>query len=62
TVRKLLALPPASARASKVLTAKAFDAEFDAFRREMQERLAECLASEAHHAAMALIRGRTTGR
>jgi enoyl-CoA hydratase/carnithine racemase len=61
TVRKLLALPPTSARASKVLTAKAFDAEFDAFRREMEAQLAACMASEAHHDAMASIRGRTKG-
>ncbi len=56
TVDKLLALPPASARASKALAGRAFDTEFDAFRREMERRLAECLASDEHRRAMEAIR------
>jgi enoyl-CoA hydratase/carnithine racemase len=58
TVEKLLALPPASARASKALAGRAFDTEFDAFRREMERRLAECLASDEHRRAMDAIRSR----
>ncbi|MGH7356040.1 MAG: enoyl-CoA hydratase/isomerase family protein [Candidatus Rokuibacteriota bacterium] len=58
TAQKLLALPPASARASKALTGRAFDMGFDAFRREMQGRLAECLLSEEHRRAMAAVRSR----
>jgi enoyl-CoA hydratase/carnithine racemase len=58
TVRKLLALPPASVRASKALTARAFDLEFDAFRREMEARFKVCLASEEHRRAMDAIRAR----
>jgi len=58
TVEKLLALPPASVRASKALAGRAFDMEFDAFRREMERRLAECLASDEHRRAMDAIRSR----
>jgi enoyl-CoA hydratase/carnithine racemase len=58
TVQKFLALPPASARAAKLLTARAFDLEFDAFRREMQEHFKICLDSDEHRRAMELIRAR----
>ena len=58
TVQKFLALPPASVRASKVLTARAFDLQFDAFRREMQAHFKLCLDSEEHRAAMKVIRER----
>ena len=58
TVQKLLALPPASVRASKRLTARAFDLSFDDFRREMQAEFKICLDSEEHRAAMEAIRSR----
>jgi enoyl-CoA hydratase/carnithine racemase len=58
TVQKLLALPPASVRASKRLTARAFDLSFDDFRREMQAEFKICLDSEEHRAAMEAIRQR----
>jgi enoyl-CoA hydratase/carnithine racemase len=58
TVERFLALPPASARASKALTSRAFDLDFDTFRREMQERFATCLGSEEHRRAMAAVRSR----
>ncbi|HZF07003.1 MAG TPA: enoyl-CoA hydratase/isomerase family protein [Patescibacteria group bacterium] len=61
TVQKFLALPPASVRASKVLTARAFDLEFDAFRREMEAHFKVCLASDEHRAAMQVIRERRRG-
>ena len=57
-VQRLLALPPASARASKLLSARAFDLEFDAFRREMQEQFKTCLDSDEHRRAMEAIRAR----
>ena len=58
TVQKLLALPPASVRASKRLTARAFDLAFDDFRREMQAEFTICLDSDEHRAAMESIRAR----
>jgi enoyl-CoA hydratase/carnithine racemase len=58
TTQKFLALPPASARASKLLTARAFDLQFDAFRREMQAHFKVCLNSEEHRAAMQAVRER----
>lgn len=59
TVDKFLALPPASVRASKVLTARAFDMDFDAFRAEMEQHFERCLASDEHRRAMDAIRGRS---
>jgi enoyl-CoA hydratase/carnithine racemase len=58
TVQKLLALPAASVRASKRLTARAFDMEFDLFRREMEAEFKECLGSDEHRRAMEDIRAR----
>ena len=58
TVQKFLALPEASARAGKQLTARAFDLDFDAFRHEMQEHFKICLDSDEHRRAMELIRAR----
>jgi len=58
TVQRFLALPPASVRASKRLTARAFDVSFDAFRREMQEQFKICLDSDEHRRAMDVIRTR----
>jgi enoyl-CoA hydratase/carnithine racemase len=58
TVERFLALPPASARASKALTARAFDLDFDTFRRRMQEQFKICLDSDEHRRAMEAIRSR----
>ena len=58
TVERFLALPPTSVRASKHLTARAFDVDLDAFRTQMQAHFEVCLASEEHRAAMAAIRDR----
>ena len=58
TVQKLLALPAASVRASKRLTARAFDLAFDEFRREMQAEFKVCLDSDEHTRAMDMIRTR----
>ncbi len=53
-----LALPFASARASKALTARAFNLDFDTFRGRMQEQFKLCLDSDEHRRAMAAIRRR----
>jgi len=58
TVATLLALPPASVRASKRLMARAFDLPFDDFRALMQKEFEGCLASEEHRRAMAALRAR----
>jgi enoyl-CoA hydratase/carnithine racemase len=58
TVQKFLALPPASARAGKLLTARAFDLDFDTFRGEMQEHFKTCLEADEHRRAMETIRAR----
>jgi enoyl-CoA hydratase/carnithine racemase len=55
TVERFLALPPTSARASKHLTTRAFDMDFDAFRAEMQAHFEVCLASDEHRRAMAAL-------
>jgi enoyl-CoA hydratase len=60
-VERFLALPPASVRASKLLTARAFDLDLDAFRREMQAHFEVCLDSEEHRRAMDAIRARRRG-
>ena len=59
TVARFLALPAASARASKHLTTRAFDMDLDAFRAEMQAHFEVCLASEEHRLAMAALRNRS---
>jgi len=58
---RFLALPATSVRVSKRLMARAFDLEFDAFRREMEAGLRDCLASPEHRAAMDEIRHRMNG-
>jgi enoyl-CoA hydratase/carnithine racemase len=58
---RFLALPATSVRVSKRLMARAFDLEFDAFRREMEAGLRDCLASPEHRAAMDEIRHRRKG-
>lgn len=57
-VQRFLALPQTSVRASKRLTARAFDLDFDAFRREMELEFTRCLASDDHRRAMEAIRTR----
>src|SRR5262249_62339015 len=54
----LVQLPAASVRASKRLTARAFDLAFDEFRREMQAEFKVCLDSDEHTRAMDMIRTR----
>jgi enoyl-CoA hydratase/carnithine racemase len=61
TIARFLALPAASLRASKTLTARAFDLDFDAFRREMQAHFEVCLDSDEHRRAMQAIRERSRG-
>lgn len=58
TVERFLALPPASVRASKLLTGRAFDLDLDAFRTEMQAHFQVCLDSDEHRQAMDAIRTR----
>lgn len=60
-IERFLALPATSVRVSKRLMARAFDLEFDAFRREMEAGLRDCLASPEHRAAMEEIRRRMRG-
>lgn len=55
-VERFLALPATSVAWSKRLMARAFDLEFDQFRREMEAGLRECLDSAEHRAAMDHIR------
>jgi enoyl-CoA hydratase len=57
-VGKLVALPGAGVRTGKVLTARAFELPFDAFRREMQAHFKVCLDSDEHRRAMDEIRAR----
>lgn len=58
-VERFLALPATSVAWSKRLIARAFDLDFDAFRREMEAGFRECLASPEHRAAMDTIRAGT---
>jgi enoyl-CoA hydratase/carnithine racemase len=58
TVEKFLALPPTSVRASKRLTARAFDTGLDDFRRAMEAEFKRCLDSDEHRRAMDAIRAR----
>jgi enoyl-CoA hydratase/carnithine racemase len=59
SVARFLALPATAVAWSKRLMARAFDLEFDAFRREMEAGFRECLASPEHRAAMDDIRAGT---
>lgn len=56
TIARFLALPPSSVLASKRLCARAFDLDFEAFRKEMEAEFRVCLDSSEHQAAMAAIR------
>ena len=58
TVQRFLAVPAPSARASKVLSAAAFDRGFDAFRQDMQAHFEVCLDSEEHRRAMSALKAR----
>src|SRR4029450_776256 len=58
TVQRFLALPPASARASKLLTGRAFDLDLEAFRLQMQTHFKVCRDSEEHRQAMEIFRAR----
>lgn len=55
-VERFLALPATSVAWCKRLMARAFDLEFDPFRREMEAGFRECLASPEHRAAMDDVR------
>lgn len=55
-VERFVALPATSVAWSKRLMARAFELEFDAFRREMDAGFRECLGSAEHRAAMDGIR------
>jgi enoyl-CoA hydratase/carnithine racemase len=57
-VERFLTLPRPSVAASKRLMARAFDLDFESFRRQMEAGLAECLASPEQRAAMDEIRRR----
>ena len=58
TVERFLALPVVSAMASKRLSTRAFDLDFETFRQEMNTALAGCFTSDEHTRAMASIRSR----
>jgi enoyl-CoA hydratase/carnithine racemase len=58
TIERFLALPPVSVTASKRLSTRAFDLDFETFRREMNTALAGCFASDEHQRAMANIRSK----
>ena len=53
--------PRTSVAWSTRLMARAFDLDFDAFRRQMETGFAECLASPEHRAAMDELRHRRRG-
>ena len=53
---RFLALPSESVRASKRLTARAFDLDLETFRALMEKEFAQCLASDDHRRAMEAVR------
>ncbi len=55
-LERFLALPGESVRASKRLTARAFDLDLDTFRQTMESEFKRCLASDDHRRAMEAIR------
>jgi enoyl-CoA hydratase/carnithine racemase len=55
-VERFLALPATSVAWSKRLLTRAFDLDFEAFRREMEAAFRDCLDSAEHRAAMDAIR------
>ena len=58
TIDRFLALPPVSVRASKRLSTRAFDLDFETFREEMNAALVGCFESDEHQRAMANIRSK----
>jgi enoyl-CoA hydratase/carnithine racemase len=58
TVERFLALPPVSVTASKRLSTRAFDLDFETFRHEMNAALVGCFESDEHQRAMANIRSK----
>jgi len=62
TVERFLALPPVSVTASKRLSTRAFDLDFETFRQEMNSALAGCFVSDEHQQAMANIRSKKRSR
>ena len=58
TVERFLALPPVSVTASKRLSTRAFDLDFETFREEMNAALVGCFESDEHQRAMANIRSK----
>jgi enoyl-CoA hydratase/carnithine racemase len=58
TVERFLALPPVSVIASKRLSTRAFDLDFETFRHEMNAALVGCFESDEHQRAMANIRSK----
>jgi len=62
TIERFLALPPVSVTASKRLSTRAFDLDFESFREEMNAALAGCFASDDHQRAMATIRSKKRSR
>jgi enoyl-CoA hydratase/carnithine racemase len=62
TIERFLALPPVSVTASKRLSTRAFDLDFETFRQDMNTALAGCFASDEHQRAMANIRSKKRSR
>jgi len=62
TIDRFLALPPVSVRASKRLSTRAFDLDFETFREEMNAALVGCFESDEHQRAMANIRSKKRSR
>src|SRR3989442_11745007 len=62
TIDRFLALPPVSVRASKRLSTRAFDLDFETFREEMNAALVGCFESDEHQRAMADIRSKKRSR
>jgi len=58
TVERFLALPPVSVTASKRLSTRAFDLDFETFRHEMNAALVGCFESDEHQRAMANLRSK----
>jgi len=58
TVERFLALPAVSVTASKRLSTRAFDLDFETFREEMNAALVGCFESDEHQRAMANIRSK----
>ena len=58
TVDRFLALPAVSVTASKRLSTRVFDLDFETFREEMNAALVGCFESDEHQRAMANIRSK----